>query len=82
MNLHVVFFVTTAKSWGGLKPIKSFFFLFISRFNNKMCLQSSLPLELTQAYKDQIVIPLHEITNIRWYNASVYITYTERDTEV
>ena len=27
-------------------------------------------------------LSLHGITNIRWYNASVYITYTERDTEV
>jgi len=45
-----------AKSWGGLNPIESFFFLFISRFNNKMWLQSSLPLQVTQAYKDQIVI--------------------------
>ena len=37
-------------------PMKSFFFLFISRFNNKVWLQSSLPLKVTQAYKDQIVI--------------------------
>ena len=56
MNLHVVLFVTTAKSRGGLNPIKSFFFLFISRFNNKMWLQSRVPLKVIQAYKDQTVI--------------------------
>ena len=51
-----------------LSKFKEFFIIQFSDIPSNSLLQSDLT--------------LHEITNIRWYNASVYITYTERDTEV